>query len=449
MHTSVEPLEGNKVKLSVEVDEEEVHRDEEATFRRLSREVRLPGFRPGKVPRRLLEHRLGPKAVRQEVLADALPRYLGDAVREHELDVIAQPEVEVTSGQESGPVTFEAVVEVRPEVAIVGYEGLAVTIPSPLVTPEDVDAQLDRLREQFASLREVEREARAGDLVTMDVHGTRDGVAAEGLSADDLLYEAGSGGVVAGFDERLIGAKAGDTIELDAEDAPGGPANLRVDVKLVREKVLPEANDEFASDASEFETLAELREALSSQVAQRKRVQASLALRERAVEALVELVTEEPPEVLVNHEAQHLLQDFASRLQSQQIKLEQYLAAIGQQPDELVAELKEQAVKQVKADLALRALAAAEEIEIDESDLDEEIVRIANQGNATPARVREALEREGQVAELRSQLKKAKALRWLVDHVDVVDEEGKPVDRSALVIEPDVGEVSGEDREEA
>lgn len=435
MHTSVEPLEGNKVKLSVEVDEEEIRQDEDGTLTRLAREVRLPGFRPGRVPRKLIANRLGARALRQEVIQDAVPRYLEEAVGEQDLDVIARPEVDITAGEEGGPLSFAAVVEVRPQVSIPGYAGLSVTIPSPEVTDADVDAQLDRLREQFATLVEADRPAAKGDLVTLNVHGSRDGIAVEGLTADDLVYEVGTGGIVDGVDDRLVGAKAGDSFEIDAEDAPGGPAHLEVAVTLVREKVLPAADDEFASDASEFETLAELRDELRTRVGERKRLEAGIALREKAVEALSELVEDEPPLALVEPEAEHLLQDFVGRLSSQRIRLEEYLAAVGQQPDAFLAELRDQAAKQVKADLALRALVMAESLDVDESDLDEEIVRLAARGSTTPARLREALERDGRLPELRSQLKRAKALRWLVEHVAIVDEEGKPVDRSALVVE--------------
>lgn len=444
MRTSVEPLEGHKVKLSVEVDEEEIRRDEADTLNRLTREVSLPGFRPGRVPRRVLEHRLGVKGIRQEVLRDALPRYLGEAVEEQELDVIAQPEVEIRAGEEGGPISFDAVVEVRPEVEIPGYEGLSVTVPALEPSDADVDAQVDRLREQFASLVVAEREVQSGDVVTIDVHSTREGTRVDNLSVDDFVYEVGSEGIAPGLDEKLTGASAGDAVELDAEDAPGGPVHLAVTVKQIQEKVLPEANDEFASDASEFDTLAELRDDVRKRLAERRRLEAAGALREGAIEALSALVSEEPPAALVDPETESLLHDFAHRLGAQRVRIEDYLAAVGQQPDDFIAELREQARRQVLADLALRALAQAEAIEVDETDVDEELVRLAAQNNVTPGALRDALERDGRLSELRSQLKKAKALRWLVEHVAVVDEEGKPVDRSALVVEAEAPAPAGE-----
>jgi len=435
MRTSSEPLEGNQFKLTIEVDEEEIADTQNETLRRLTREARIPGFRPGKVPRRVLEARLGPKLIREEVLRDVLPRYYADAVEETELDVIAPPEIDVTAGEEGGPIAFDAVVEVRPKVTIIGYEGLVVTLPRPVPSEAEVDAQVDRMREQFAQLNEVDRPASDGDLVTVDIHGSREGTPVEELTADDLVYEVGTGGIVEGVDELLRGAAKDDVREIDAEDAPGGPAHLHITVKLVREKVLPEADDAFASDASEFETIAELRDDVVRRMSDVRRLQASMVLQEQAIEALVALVDEEPPAVLVSEETDRLANDLIHRLSHQQANLTQYLAATGKAPEELLAELEQQAVTQVKADLALRALAEAESIEVDESELDDEIVRIAEREKQTPARVRTLLEQDGRIAGLRSQLRSSKALTWLVDHVGIVDDEGKPLDRSTVLPE--------------
>jgi len=435
MRTSVEALEGNKVKLTVEVDDDEVRATADETLRRLSHDARIPGFRPGKVPRRLIEARLGAKGIREEVLRDALPRYYADAIEESELDVIAAPVIDITSGKDDGPVIFDAVVEVRPEVSIPGHDGLVVTLPGPRATEKEIDAQLDTLREQFATLREVSRAARDGDLVTLDVHGTRDNKAVEGLTADDLVYQVGTKGIVDGIDERLFGAKVGEIFEMDAPDAPGGPAHLRVLVKQVREKILPELSDAFASDASEFDTLDELRADLSTRISSVKRLQANFLLRERAIEALVGLVAEDAPSTLVAEETQRLLADLLQRLSHQKITLEQYLAATSKTQHEVRAELEIQSALNVKADLALRALAQVEAIEVDESDLDEEIARLANQAGKAPGAVRTMLEQTGRVAGLRSQLRNAKAISWLTEHVEIVDEEGNEVDREELKLD--------------
>ena len=307
-------------------------------------------------------------------------------MKETALDVIAAPKIDITSGDESGPVAFDAVVEVRPEVSIPGYDGLVVTVPNPAVTEADIDMQVDRLREQFASLTEVGRPAADGDLVTLDVHGTRDGKPAEGLVADDLVYQVGTGGIAKGVDDRLAGAKVGDIFEMDAEDAPGGPAHLRLLVKQVREKVLPAPDDEFASDASEFETLAELRADLATRLSVAKRSQANALLRNRALDALSELVTDEMPAALVARETEVILEDFVSRLAARKVSFSDYLEATGANEEAVLGEFAEQAAREVRADLALRALVAAEAIEVDESELDEEIVHLAGQVGQTPPR---------------------------------------------------------------
>ncbi len=221
MRSTSEALEGNRVKLTVEVDEDELRKAVDETFRKLQKEVNVPGFRPGKVPRRLLEVRLGSQAIRAEVIRHALPDYYAQAVEEADLDTIAAPEIDITAGEEDGPLAFDAVVEVRPKVSIAGYEGLVVTVPPLEPTQAEIDARIDRLREQFAQLSEVERPARDGDLVTVDVQGVRDGEPAEGLSADDFVYEVGTGGIGEGVDEALRGKKAGDIVDVEAAQHAG------------------------------------------------------------------------------------------------------------------------------------------------------------------------------------------------------------------------------------
>src|SRR5438105_9318144 len=303
MKASVEPLEGNKVKVSVEVDEVEFDKAIDAAFRKIARQTRIPGFRPGKAPRRILEARLGSDAARGEALRDALPDYYLQAIEQEAVDAIAPPEIDITAGQDGGPVSFEAVVEVRPQVSVAGYQGLRVTIPSPNVTDEEIDRQLDRLRDQFGELREVTRPARDGDHVTVDLHGYRHSTQIEGLTADDFLYEVGSGAVVPELDDQLRGAKPGDILKFNATP-PGQEeaAAFQVLVKDVKEKVLPEVTDEWASEASEFETVDALREDIATRLGAVKKIQAQLSMREQAVDALVDLVSEEMPDPLVGEE---------------------------------------------------------------------------------------------------------------------------------------------------
>jgi trigger factor len=431
MKTVVEPLEGNKVKLSVEVDEQEFEKALDAAFRKIAREVRIPGFRPGKAPRRVLEARMGKDAARQEALRDALPDYYAQAVRDHDVDPIAPPEIDITAGQEEGPVVFDAVVEIRPQLQLAGYGGLRVTVPSPDVTEEDIQGQIDRLRNNFGELAPVSRPARNGDHLTVDLKGSRFGEPLAGMSTDDFLYELGSGTVLPELDEQLQGAKAGDIFSFDA-DMPDGAVQFRVLVKDVKEKLLPDVTDDWAGEASEFDTVEELRADITKRIGLVKRVQTQLALRNQAVEALVELVPEDPPEALVDQETERRAHDLQHRLASQGATIPQYLEATGQTEEQVVAELRQTAVQSVKADLALRAVADAEGIEADESDIDAEIARLAERLGDKPAQLRRQLERADQMPAVRSDVRKSKALEWLAEHVELVDEAGHPIDRAVL-----------------
>jgi trigger factor len=431
MKANVEPLEGNKVKLSVEVEESEFESRVDATLRRIAREVRIPGFRPGKAPRRLLEARMGKAGVRQETMRDSLPDFYAQAVRENEVDAIAAPEIDVTGGEEAGPLQFDAVVEVRPKLQLVGYQGLQVTVPRPEVTDEELQRQIDRLRQPFGELREVTRPAQDGDHATINISGTKDGEAVPALSADDYLYEVGSGGILPEVDEHLRGAKPGDILKFDAalgEDT----VNFQVLVKEVKEMILPEVNDEWAAEASEFETVDELKDDLRSRMGEVKKMQSTLALREEALKALTDLVDDEVPDPLVQSEMERRLHDLAHRLEHQGVQLAQYLAATGQDQETFVSGLREGATESVKADLALRSVADSEGLEATEEDIDDEIAKLASQMNTDALSVRSQLENSDQMPAVRSDIRKAKALGWLVEHVEIVDDEGSPIDRAGL-----------------
>ena len=261
MRSTLEPVEGNKVKLSVEVSADEFEKEVDAAFRRIAREVRIPGFRPGKAPRQLLEARLGTDAARSDALQHALPEYYSEAVLEHEVDVIAAPEIDITAGEESGDVVFDAVVEVRPQINLGGYASLRITVDNPEATEDEIAERIDRLRENFAELQTVDRPAIDGDNVSIDIAGTQAGEPQAGLTTEDYLYEVGSGSVVPELDENLRGAKPGDILQFTANhpDPDEDPIDFRVLVKEVKAKILPAADDEWAKEASEFDTLDELR----------------------------------------------------------------------------------------------------------------------------------------------------------------------------------------------
>lgn len=441
--TIVAPLEGNKVKLTVEVDENEFDKAVTAAYRKIAREVRIPGFRPGKAPRKVLEKRLGAQVGREQALNDALPEYYAQAITENDVDAIEAPEIDITSGEEDGPVAFDAVVQVRPVVQVPGYGGLRVEIPKPEVSEDEVDEQVDRMRQVQATFSDVDRPAQDEDAVIIDITGTLDGEAQEGLTADDYSYTVGSNAITAEVDEQLTGAKAGDILEFDATHPdPDEERQLRfrVLVKQVRERVLPEADDEWASENSEFDTIEALRQSIRDRSAIMRKAQAQNALREQTGAALALLVEDEMPDALVNHEMNHRAQDLAMRLQAQGLTPEQWLAMTGKSSEDFTAELREAAVTSAKVDLALRAVAEAEQIECTDDDLEAELAEVAERVGESIARVRAEFERGGNLSAVRSDVRKRKALDWLLERVEIVDEDGHPIDRAELEVSTETDE---------
>lgn len=435
MKSTLEPLEGNKVKLSVNVDEAEFDKDIDAAFRKIAQEVRLPGFRAGKAPRRVLEARIGIAPAREQALRDSIPQYLAKAVREHDVDLIASPEVEITAGEETGPIGFAATCEVRPEVTVPGYDGLRVELPAPAPGDEEVDEAVQAQLRRHGQLTDVERPAADGDYVTLDLGATRDGEDVAGLNTEDWSYEIGQGWVADDFDERLIGASAGD--ELRFTTTPKGteePADFVVTVGAVQELVVPELTDEFVGENfGEFETVDAWRQSVVDRLAESKLNQARQELVGRVTEALTGLSEIEPPEALVQSDLQRRVEGTVRQLQSQGIDVEQWLSITGQDAGSFVESMKGASEQAVRVDLALRAVAAAEGLDADEGDLAAEYERMGMQFGQKPNQVRKAYEQNDLVPELVSQIRKSKALDWLLHHVEMVDPAGTPLDRDEIL----------------
>lgn len=441
MNSTVEPVEGNKVKVLVSIDEAEFEADINEAFKRIALEVNLPGFRRGKAPRKLLEARIGLAPAREEALREALPKYYAEAVVSHDVDVIAAPEIDITEGQESGPISFEAVVEVRPVVTVAGYDGLRVTMPSPVPSDDEIDAQLDRMRALEATVETVERPAAEGDSVVIDIVGTLDGEEQDGLTTDDYNYEIGSQLITPEVDEQLAGASAGDVLDFDAthpDEDEERQLHFTITVKEVKAKVLPELTDEWAQENSDFATVDEMKADLVERMTTVRRAQGQGQLQEKVGQALADLVDDELPEALVGMELNSRLQDLGMRLQAQGMGLEQYLMMTGRSQEQLIDELRESAEVSARVDLALRAVVVAESIECTDEELDDEIAEVAARVGEKPAKVHKQLAENDQLPAVRSDITKRKALEWLLDHVEIVDENGDPVDRS--LYEPDADE---------
>jgi trigger factor len=434
MNSTVESVEGNKVKLHITVPADEFEKAIDAAFKKLAREVRVPGFRPGKAPRRLLEARMGTDIAREQALRDSLPEFYVDAVSEHDVDVIAPPEIEVTAGQDDGDVEFEAVVEVRPQVHLTGYDELRVELPIEPIDDAAIDDQVDRLRDRFADLTDSEDPLIDDAYATIDISGSIDGESVEGLTATDFMYRVGSDMVVPELDEQLRGTRPGAILEFGATlperfgGRAGEDATFRVLVKEAKSKVLPELTDEWVDEASEFDTVSELRADIRTRLETMQKLQARMAARDKVLEAAAALVPIPAPEVLVDDETRRRVEDLAHRLSHQKATLDEYLQATGQEPQAFIDDVREGAVQAVLADLALRAIVTQEAIEVSEAEIDAEIERLAERLEEKVAKVRRDLERRGVLETVRSDLARGKALEFLIEHSSVVDEEGNVID---------------------
>ncbi|WP_419919230.1 trigger factor [Candidatus Poriferisocius sp.] len=433
----MESLEGNRVKVSVDIDCDEFEKKLDQAFRKLAHEVRLPGFRPGKAPRRVLEARIGPQAARGEALNDAVPEYYTRAINDHDVDAIAPPEIDITSGAEDGPVSFDAVVEIRPSVTVTGYDRLKVEVPSPEPTEEEISRQIDQLRKQFGELASVARPVLDGDNVTMDIYGSYNGEQVEGLTVDDYSYEVNQESLIPEIDEHLRGSKVGDILEFNArhpDPAEDGLLRFRVLVKEVQETVLPDLDDEFVREASEFDTVDELQADTSESIARSKRANTLESLMHQVAEQLAGLVTDDVPEALVDTEVLRRLRTFQLRLDSQGVEVETYLEAIGQTTEELVEALRGPALMEVKSDLALRAVAAAEAIQVSAEDIELEMALLAAQVGLTVDEIKSSVlgGDENRLKGVRLDALMRKTRGWVLERVEITDDDGNPLEWSSL-----------------
>ena len=432
--SSLEALEGNKVKLSINVDEVEFDKDIDAAFRKIAREVRLPGFRAGKAPRRVLEARIGVGPAREQALRDSIPQYLAKAVREHDVDLIASPEVEITSGEEDGPVGFDATCEVRPEITVPGYAELRVELPSPAATDAEIDEAMQAQLRRQGDLVDAGRPAESGDFVVVDLEATRDGEEVAGLNTEDWSYEVGQGWVADEFDDQLIGSSAGDELRFTA--TPKGTdadADFVVRVGKVQRLEVPEATDEWVEEHLGEPSVADWRASIAEQLSASKLNQVRQELVGRVTEALTGLTEIEPPEALVQSDLQRRVDGTVRQLQSQGISMDQWFSITGQDANAFVESLRGASTQAVKVDLALRAIAAGERLDADEGDLTAEYERMAVMAQQKPNQVRKAYERNDLVPELVAQIRKSKALDWLLHHVELVDPDGHTLDRDLVL----------------
>ncbi|MDQ3660442.1 MAG: trigger factor [Actinomycetota bacterium] len=434
--TTSERLEANKAKLRVEVPEASLKPALDAAYRRWSNEIRVPGFRKGKVPRQLIDQRVGPEAIREEALREALPDLYVSALESEELEAIAPPEIEVVTFESGVPIVFEATVDLRPEFVLPEYSGITVEAPSSDISDEDLNDQLDRLRDRFAELETIGREARKGDFVVIDLKGYRGEELVEGVSAPDLLHEIGSGQGPPKLDDEVVGSKPGDIMKFN-DTMPGssdelanqgvtsdGPQETMVSftvlVKEVKAKKLPELDDEFAKNVGEFETLDMLKDDLRQRLGDYQRQMAEQQVRNLVLERFVEAADMEVPERLVDDEVKHRMEHIEQDLASAGMTFEQYAEQTGSTELEVRSEVREQAAQSVKAELLLEEVVRKADIKVDDDDLGREIAYLSAQTNTEPGELAKQLASSGRLRGLVADIMRRKALDHVVSQVNVV-----------------------------
>ncbi len=437
MKTAVEELSPTRVRLSVEVPFEELKPSLDKAYREVSRQVRIPGFRPGRVPPQIIDRRVGRVAVLTEAVNDALPELYSKAVREAEVFTLGQPDVEITQLDDGKDLTFTAEVEVRPKFELPDLATLSVTVDNTEITPDDVEEYLTSLRERFASLKTAQRPAQDGDYTTIDLSASVDGKPVEDAQASGLSYQIGSGTMLDGLDEALAGMSAGEsatfTSELAGGESAGEQADVTVTVQSVKVKELPELDDDFAQLASEFDTLGELRADTRRQLARFRRLRQATQARDRAVDALVDSIDIPLPEKFVEHELEHSRQSVDDQLTRLRTSMADYLQSRQQTQEEFDAELLTQSQRAVKVGFVLDEVARTEDLSVSQTELSYFVADQAQRMGVGPEYLARQLSESGQLGTALTEVLRGKAATLVAERVTVTDEAGHPVDIKAEI----------------
>ncbi|MCM3715072.1 trigger factor [Alkalihalobacillus oceani] len=426
MTTKWEKLEGNEGVLTVDVAAEKVDEALDQAFKKVVKKVNVPGFRKGKVPRALFEKQFGVEALYQDALDILLPEAYAGAVDETGIQPVDRPEIDIEKMEKGANLVFTAKVTVKPEVTLGEYKGLEVEEKDTTVTDEDVDAELKSLQERQAELVVVEDGAiENGDTAVMDFEGFVDGEAFEGGKAENYSLEIGSGQFIPGFEEQLVGLKAGEEKDVEvtfpeeyhAENLAGKPATFKVKIHDIKRKQLPELDDEFAKDANEeVETLDELKKELKDKLQKDKEHEAHHEIRDTLVEKAAENATIDIPEAMITTEVDRMMQEFEQRLQMQGMNLEMYYQFSGQDESAMREQFKVDGEKRVRINLTLEAIADAENLEVTEEDVDKELEKMAEMYQRSVEEIKTIFAAQGGLEGIKGDLKVQKAVEFLVDN---------------------------------
>jgi trigger factor len=431
--TKVTELPDSRVRLEAEVPSEEIESRVQRTAAQLGRELRIPGFRKGKVPGPMVIQRIGREAVVEQAVRDSLPEWYEEAIVRSGLSTVGDPKLDMNDLPSAGePLSFSIEVGVTPRAELGRYRELEVGRREPDVPDDAVQAEVDRLRESFARLDSVDRPAQEGDHVVVDFEGRVDGEPFQGGEARDYMLELGGGRLVEGFEEQLVGAKAGDRREVEiqfpadyqAEELKGRQAVFDVQVKDVKRKELPELDDDFAAEASEFDTLEELRADIAHKLEHAQEHAIEDEFREAAVDAAVAEADVTIPEELVSARAAEMWERTERVLRAQGIDPDSYVKASGRTRDQMIEEAKDDARRTLARESVLEAVAQAEQIDVSDEDLLEAIARTAERENTTPEKLHERLEESGRDVPIRHELRLRRA-------VDVIADSATPIEIGA------------------
>jgi trigger factor len=432
--STVETLSPTRVRLAVEVPFDELKPSLDKAYKSIARQVRVPGFRPGKVPAAIIDQRVGRGAVLEEAVQDAVPRAYAEAVRANEVRALGQPDIELTKVDAEDGLVFTAEVDVRPEVRLPELAGLAVTVEDAEVTEAEVAERVGVLREKFAMLRTAERPVEDGDYVTMDLSATVDEEEIE--SRTGLSYEVGSDQLISGLDEALAGLSVDEERTFDTDlvggEHAGRTAHVQVTVRSVKEKELPELDDDFAQTASEFDSLAELEADMRAKLVRLKAVEQGIQARDKVLEALLEGTEVPLPESVVESERAWRRQSLEEQLSAAGLSLDVYLATQEGGAADFDAEVLAAAQRTVKTQLVLDALADAEQVAVSDQELTEHVVVQAERFGVAPEEYIKRMSETGSFPSLVSEVRRNKALATAMEAATVTDTSGRPVDIAAL-----------------
>ena len=448
MKSAVETLSPTRAKITVEVPFEELKPSLDAAYQSIAKQINIPGFRKGKVPPPVIDRQVGRGAVLDEAINDALPKLYVQALQENDLQPLAQPEIDVTKLEDNSLFEFTAEVDVRPTIEVPSYDALTVQVDDVTVSDEDVDEQVESLRERFATLKDVERPAQDGDVTTIDLKATRDGEAVEGGEVSGYSYKLGSGEMIEGIDDALRGLSAGEEATFSSSllggDLSGEEVEVNVKLSAVKEQELPELDDDFAQTASEFDTVAELREDVATRLERGKRLEQAAAARDAVLEQLLDSAEIPLPDSVVTEELAGRRQEIEQQLMYAGMTMEQYLDNEKQTVDEFEADLEKRVRDAMASQFLLDEVAKAEEIGVEQDELTGHLMRRAQQSGQNPEEFIKHMVEHNHIPEMVAEVVRGKALALIVEGATVTDESGNPVDLKNLRPDGSIGDPDAE-----